>query len=252
MASSAETAANQAVRELAAYLTGTEAKSVADRLAAGESLTKALSAVAKPRVPSLKTLIASAGLMGDPDRLMLVCRAVEGARSTTTRIDPLWTMPGHLAQTGPLTSSVPALVAKARVSITCSTYNFQTSSALWTALHVAAQELRGGVKVFVDTAATQPSGSWLPPSPTDIAAHLQPGQVFRTKIMNGKLVRNHAKYLVVDHRFVLVTSANFSHSAEFENIEFGVRIDAPNLAEAIERELQGVEPTLFERVKVTG
>lgn len=51
-------------------------------------------------------------------------------------------------------------------------------------------------------------------------------------------VRNHAKYLVVNLRFVMVTSANFSHSAESENIGFGVRIDAPNLAEAIEGELQ--------------
>jgi hypothetical protein len=27
-----------------------------------------------------------------------VLRAVEGARSITTAIDPLWTMPGHLAR----------------------------------------------------------------------------------------------------------------------------------------------------------
>ena len=45
-------------------------------------------------------------------------------------------------------------------------------------------------------------------------------------------VRNHAKFLSIDHRFLLVTSANFSWSAENANVEFGVLIDNPNLAEA--------------------
>ena len=51
-----------------------------------------------------------------------------------TGIDLLWTMPGHLAQSGPLTASVPYLVDNARNSITCSTFNFQRSSGMWEAL----------------------------------------------------------------------------------------------------------------------
>ncbi len=243
-------ATGSAVRALAAYLTGAEGKGIADRLEAGESMTSALGAVAKARQPAMKKILQGGNLLARRDYLAILCRSIEGARSTVTRVDPLWTMPGHLAQTGPLTSSVPQLVANARVAVTCSTFNFQESSALWTSLRTAAQDLRSAVKVYVDTQAAEPKGSWVSPSPAEIAAHLRPGQVFQTKVVNGRAVRNHAKYLIVDHRFVLVTSANFSRSAEFDNIEFGVRIDARNLAEAVERELSMVEPTMFERVRV--
>lgn len=61
---------------------------------------------------------------------------------------------------------------------------------------------------------------------------------------DGKPVRNHAKFLVVDHRFVLVTSANFSWSAEQHNVEFGVQLDNPNLAGPIEEEMRRAEPSL--------
>ena len=242
--------ANAAVAELGRCLTGTEARGLADRVDASESLTAALHAVDQGRRPAVRELIVRAGLASDRAALSLVCRGIEGARSIATRIDPLWTMPGLLAQTGPLTSSIPQLVADARTSIVCSTYNFQTSSGLWTVLRDAAQQPQVSVRAFIDTAAAEPTGHWVPPSPAVIAAHLRPGQVFRTKNVNGKLVRNHAKYLVVDHRFVLVTSANFSRSAEFANIEFGVRIDSANLAEAIERELGAVQSKLYERVIV--
>jgi phosphatidylserine/phosphatidylglycerophosphate/cardiolipin synthase-like enzyme len=65
-------------------------------------------------------------------------------------------------------------------------------------------------------------------------------------------VRNHAKFLSIDHRFLLVTSANFSWSAENANLEFGVIIDNPNLAEAIEQELREVEDVIFEHVRPNG
>ena len=66
-------------------------------------------------------------------------RAIEGARSSPTTATPLWTMPGHLARSGPLTSSASHLVDGARQSVTCSTFNFQRSSGLWAALRQAAQ-----------------------------------------------------------------------------------------------------------------
>lgn len=241
-----------AAAELGRYLTGTEARGVSDRIEAGESLTAALRAVDQARRPAIRDLIGRAGLAGDRAGLSLVCRGIEGARSAATRIDPLWTMPGHLAQTGPLTSSVPELVKSARTSITCSTYNFEKSSALWSALRDAAQQPQVGVRVYVDTAAAQSTGGRKALSVEEVARHLHPARLYRTRMVSGSLVRNHAKYLVVDHRFVLVTSANFSHRAEFRNVELGVRIDSPNLAEAIERGIQAVEATLFERVIPSG
>jgi phosphatidylserine/phosphatidylglycerophosphate/cardiolipin synthase-like enzyme len=63
---------------------------------------------------------------------------------------------------------------------------------------------------------------------------------------DGRPVRNHAKFLAIDHRFMLVTSANFSWSAENGNIEFGVLIDNRNLAEAAEDGMRRAEDLLFE------
>ena len=65
--------------------------------------------------------------------------------------------------------------------------------------------------------------------------------VLRTRPFDGHPVRNHAKFLAIDHRFLLVTSANFSWSAEYDNVEFGVLIDNRNLAESVEREMRDVE-----------
>jgi len=132
-------------------------------------------------------------------------------------------MPGHLTRTGPLTSSVTHLVDGARQSVTCSTFNFQRSSGVWTALRQAAQRPELILRVYLDAAAAGQGA----PTAAQVAAQLRPGTVLRTKEFDGRQVRNHAKFLAIDHRFLLVTSANFSWSAEHGNIEFGVFIDNP-------------------------
>ena len=50
-------------------------------------------------------------------------------------------------------------------------------------------------------------------------------------------------------RIVPPGSANFSWSAENRNVEFGVLLDDRSLAEAVEREIAGVESTLYQRVR---
>jgi phosphatidylserine/phosphatidylglycerophosphate/cardiolipin synthase-like enzyme len=72
--------------------------------------------------------------------------------------------------------------------------------------------------------------------------------VFRTKQYDGKYVTNHAKFVAVDHRFLLVTSANFSYSAEHHNVEFGLIVDNPSLTEVVEQQLRASEKSLYERV----
>lgn len=231
---------------LGEFLTGTEAKAIADRLADGDTLTAALKAVAAGRRATIRSLIEACG--GPVAGLIAVLRAVAGARSARTTIDPLWTLPGHLAQTGPLTSSVTHLVDNARESVTCSTFNFQRTSGLWTTLGQVAARPEIAVRVYLDTAAADQRTRTGSPTTAEVAAHLRGGIVLRTKEFDGGQVRNHAKFLVVDHRFLLVTSANFSWSAEHGNIEFGVFIDNPYLAEAVERELLRIEDMLYERV----
>ncbi|MDN5750358.1 MAG: DISARM system phospholipase D-like protein DrmC [Pseudonocardia sp.] len=235
----------EAARELGRLLTGTEAKEIADRLADGDTVTAALKAIAAGRRPPLRALLAPDPARFVYEQAVAVLRGIEGARSTTTAIDPLWTMPGHLARSGPLTSSVAHLVGSARQSVTCSTFNFQRSSALWTALRAAALRPEIAVRVYVDRKAAEHPAS---PSATEVATHLYPAVVLQTGAFDGGYVRNHAKFLAVDHRFLLVTSANFSWSAEHGNVELGLLVDNPNLVQVIESEMRRVEDGLYERV----
>lgn len=243
MGSSAESA-----RKLGALLTGTEAKEIADHLADDDTLTASLRVVSPGRRPQVRSLLTGA----DRGAMVAMLRAIEGARSAPTTVDPLWTMPGDLARHGRLTHSVTYLVDSARYSVVCSTFNFQSTSGLWKSLSRAARRPEITLKVYMDMAAADSSrrraGS---PSTSEVAEHLHPGLVFRTRRFDGKQVRNHSKFISIDQRFLLVTSANFSWSAENANLEFGVLIDNPNLAEAVEREMRAAEDHVFERVDAT-
>lgn len=237
-------------RQLGKLLTGTEAKEIADRLADGDTLTIALKVVSVQRRPRVRALLEPGSLVRS--ELVAVLRAVEGARSAPSALDPLWTMPGHLAQGGPLTSSVTHLVDNARQSVTCSTFNFQRSSGLWTALRRAALRPEITLRVYLDTTAADQQPAPRSPTTSEVAVHLRPWTVLRTKEFDGSRVRNHAKFLAIDHRFLMVTSANFSWSAEHNNIEFGLVVDNRNLTEAVEREMLQAEELLFEPIKVGG
>ena len=158
-------------------------------------------------------------------------------------------MPGHLARNGRLTSSVTYLVERARHSVVCSTFNFQRSSGLWTALGTAARRPEIAMRVYLDLNAADRVPRPSSPTTAEVAAHLQPGVVLRTVTFDGRPVRNHSKFISIDHRFLIVTSANFSWSAENVNLELGVLIDNRNLAEAVEHQMRDVEDDLFERVR---
>lgn len=242
-------AGERAAWRIGQFLTGTEARELATRLADGDTLTAALRVIVPGRRTEARTLLGDVLSQGlaEPG-LVLLLQAVVGARSAPTTVDPLWTMPGHLARTGQLTSSVSHLIDKARNSVTCSTFNFQRSSSLWTALAAAAQRPGVNVRVYLDTAAADHYPFPGSPTTADVAVQLHPAVVLRTSLLVGKPVRNHAKFLAIDHRFLLVTSANFSWSAEHGNVEFGVLIDNRNLTESVEREMRLAEDLLFARV----
>ena len=64
----------------------------------------------------------------------------------------------------------------------------------------------------------------------------------------ARAYRNHAKFLAVDHQVLLMTSANFSYSAENLNIELGLKVEDRNLTEMVERQMREFESTLYEQV----
>lgn len=241
MASSADGAA---LRALGEYLTATEARQIADRLLDDDPLSVALGAVDASRRTHVVGLVADTGVLGH--HLVAVLRAVQGAKSVASAAEAVWTMPGHLVTASALTTSTVELVASARTSVVCSTFNFQQTSGLWHALREAASRPEVSVRVYIDAdASTSPHAG---PDAAEIAQWLRPAIVLRTRPVHGKQVRNHAKFVSVDHRFLVVTSANYSWSAENRNIELGVRLDDAALADAIEDQLRQVEGTLYERV----
>lgn len=232
-----------ALEALGAYLTATEARQIASRLDDEEPLSSAIGAVDPARRSEAARLIAQAGLSGG--ELVAVLRAIQGAKSIATSAQAVWTMPGHLVSASPLTTSTTELVRSARSSVICSTYNFQKSSGLWEALREVA--LRPGLKVRLYLDAEAASGS-SGPSISEIAAWIAPARTYATVELDGKPVRNHAKFVVVDHRFLLVTSANYSWSAENRNVELGLRIDDSPLATGIEAQMLSAEATIYKRV----
>jgi phosphatidylserine/phosphatidylglycerophosphate/cardiolipin synthase-like enzyme len=237
-------------RDIGAYLTGTEAKELADHLEGGETLSQALKVVSQARRIQVRQKFQEAGLgLATKDITVAVLRAIEGAHSHTTTITQVWTTPGNLAEHGQLTASIHHFVTAARESVICSTFNFQRSSALWRALSDVASRPEVAVRVYVDTdAADKKPESWKPAT-TQIAAELAGAVILRTRVgTDGDRPRNHAKFIAIDHRFLLVTSANFSKSAEQRNIELGIRIDDPILTQSVETQMRALEAHLYERV----
>lgn len=230
-----------ALGALGAELTAVEAAALAERFAGGFSFGKALQSVSGTRRDRVRTLLLEAGLTGDATTVA-VLRAIEGANRRTTSVEPVWTLPGNRADFGRLTSSVADLVLSARTSVTCTTYNFEESSSLWDGLREVAVRPGVAVTVYVDAKACAKR------TPQAIAAQLPGARVLASSSLDGRHVRSHAKIVCVDHRFLVVSSANLSASGELYNVELGLRLDDPALSQLIEQQLIDVEQDLYEVV----
>lgn len=82
-----------------------------------------------------------------------------------------------------------------------------------------------------------------------MAAELRGSTILRTVALDGRPVRNHAKFVAIDHRYLIVTSANSSRRAEEYNIDLGLVLDNPLLTGAIERQTAELERYLYEVVR---
>ena len=257
------------LRSLGAFLTGSEADGIAARLSGGATLSQALVVVPAPRRPRARELLGAAGLGPQMrEQSVDVLRAVAGAASRIKDVTPVWTAPAGAVGGGALTADMFALVGSTNTSVVCATYNLQPSSALWAAL-VDLRARRPGVSVrlYLDTQAAdgpfrRPEGrrgyweqnhDWGGSSRLntgEIARRLRGAVVMRTRAPedDGRAVTSHAKFLSIDHRFLLVGSANFSYSAEERNVELGLRLDDPALAHSVEKQMRDLEETVYERV----
>jgi len=226
---------------LGAYLTATEAEALAALLQAGQHVALAVNAVGQPRREEVAALLAHAGIShADPARAVAVLHAIVGAKSIHHDLVPVWTMPGEQADLGHLTSEFHRLVSAARQSVTCATYNFQPTSRMWTVLKEASETPGVVVTVYVDADAADTEM---------VKAQLPRAVVYKSGTLpNGQRLVSHAKFVIIDHELLLLTSANFSWSAENRNVEFGLLVQDSALASSVEATMTGQHGLLYETV----
>jgi phosphatidylserine/phosphatidylglycerophosphate/cardiolipin synthase-like enzyme len=108
---------------------------------------------------------------------------------------------------------------------------------MWTVLKEAAEQPGVVVTVYVDGDKADA---------VKVKAQLSQATIYRSaELPSGQRVVSHAKFIVIDHEVLLLTSANFSFSAENRNIEFGVLIrDAP-LAASVEATMTSKHGVLY-------
>jgi phosphatidylserine/phosphatidylglycerophosphate/cardiolipin synthase-like enzyme len=226
---------------LGEYLTAGEAEGIAVLLDVGEHRSQAVQAVSAARRQRATELLTAAGLGHvDCERSVSVLHAIAGAKSVHRQLIPVWTMPGNEAKIGHLTGEFHRLVDGARVSVTCASYNFTNTSNMWAVLKGASERSGVTVCVYVDAEKGEP---------TAIKAQLPQATVYRSaRLSDGQQIVSHTKFIVIDHELVLLTSANFSWSAENRNIEFGLLVQDGGLAASIESTMTTKHGMLYELV----
>lgn len=188
-------------------------------------------------------------------QLELVLRALIAALGRDTAVTPVWTVPNGLGITGSVTSQLADHVRGARSSVVCSTYNLQQSSSLLAALKRLDPDASVQVHLFVDTAAAG-GKPWVGKNgqkvvtytPEELAEQLPDASVWRTRRIGDRPLRNHAKFLAIDHQKLIVTSANMSRSAERYNVELGLVTVDRLLTQQVERTLFEFRSSVFEPV----
>lgn len=134
-----------------------------------------------------------------PEISVAVLRGIAGAKSAHRDLMPVWTMPGNEATTGHLTNQFYDIVAAARISVTCATYNFSPTSNMWDALKTASEEPEVVVCVYVHADKRDPAG---------VKAGLPRAAVYRSATLpEGQRIVSQTKFIVVDHEIILLTSA---------------------------------------------
>ncbi|WP_370895028.1 DISARM system phospholipase D-like protein DrmC [Janibacter sp. GXQ6167] len=224
---------------LGEFLTASEAEALAVQFASGQHVVKALSVVNAARRGEAKQLLADAGLSHEQgDRAAGVLRAISGAKSLNRDLTPVWTMPGNEAKIGHLTGQFHRLVQAARQSVVCATYNFEQTSQMWKVLKEASEQPGVIVTVYVDGDKADS---------VEVKAQLPKATVYQSgDLPSGRRVVSHAKFIVIDHEVLLLTSANFSFSAENRNVEFGLLVRDSALAESVESTMASKHGSLYE------
>lgn len=229
-----------------------EASRLAERIAAGCTIRQSTEAVPSHRQHEVAKLLLDVSNTAGREGLVAALAAMSAQGAQAVRAEPLWTLPGDLALSGRRTASWATHVDNAETRVVCATYNLQKTSSLWDSLQKAAGRLGERLTLYVDSQAAETGG--VPVS--ELRNRLSPALVWSTKELSAstrsrqRYYRSHAKFLAVDRSFIVVTSANFSHSAEHNNVELGVLVRDAELASAVEEQLAAVQGIVYETKRI--
>lgn len=178
------------------------------------------------------------------DAVGAVVRAVlaERVRNTATQLSLVWTGPeAAVSRTRDTAVVVKDLFYRAKEHVIVGGYSFDHGSDILQPLHGAMRDRGVKVQLFLDLGGHADTRASI-----DVYARASVERFLRenwpfgpphpTVLYNpedatpGHWSSMHAKCIVVDDRFSLITSANFTNRGHNRNIEAGVLIDDPTFA----------------------
>jgi hypothetical protein len=231
-------------------------------LPALEHLSRLISSGAL-RTPLTETALQAQGLGGhwsdlawlsglDSAGLLAVFRAAMAERSarSSLRTELVWTGPETRVSAARDTAVVVReLFSKAERSVLVAGFAFSNGKDIFAPLHEAMRSRAVESCLFLHLDDR-------PGSSSDEAASLGVDQFFRENwpfgdpvpalyydprtVIPGSSINLHAKCVVVDRRFTLIGSANFTHNAQARNIEVGVLLEDPVFARDLVRQWMGL------------
>jgi PLD-like domain len=179
--------------------------------------------------------------------LAVIESVLEERKAPRPTLDLVWSGPeGKTGWATPTAGVVRDLFAKAEKSVLVAGYSFDHGMDILEPLHIAMTKHGASVDVYLHVATARRGV-------TDLDAYVQ-HEVSRFLLTEwpwapkpavyvdprtaapmraGNHASLHAKCIVVDERWSLVGSANFTNRGQTRNIEVGVRIDDVGLARAI-------------------
>ncbi len=187
----------------------------------------------------------------DRGELVALLRTVRAERTgrPVPRLELVWTGPeARVSAARDTAVVVRELFARAQKRVVIGGFVFWGADAMFAPLHRVMQSRGVEVDLFLHL-AEQPGVAPGEAARLGIEAFFaeswpfgppHPYVYYDPRTLSGAGVSLHAKCIVVDERWSLVTSANFTERAHSRNIEAGVLIDDPGFATALAGQWRGL------------
>ncbi len=176
------------------------------------------------------------------------------------RLELVWTGPEAKVSAARDTAVVVRdLFSRAQRSVIVASFSFTQGHEIFEELHIAMRDRAVEARIFLhidDRPGVAPEAAARDGADAFLHANWpfsgKPPELYfdpRT-VAAGSSINLHAKCVVVDDRWALVGSANFTHNALARNIEVGVLVDDPSFAQALTQQWHGlIDNNLVQRIE---